>query len=202
MVGSGETMATAPDNDLFARAPDAVSIYEVSPRDGLQNEAAMISLEGKKRLLDGLIKAGLRRIEITSFVSPTWVPQLADAEELARTFRPPEGGAHVSEAIARGLRHLARHDDPAAFRTLRHEGRVDRARLHRVEQVDRLGRSWAGGAFAARRAERSSDFSDQKQQSEPRRSGAIHSGNHSVKVGNVAQPIRDPPADAGRTPPA
>lgn len=81
----------APAPDLFARTPDEVSIYEVSPRDGLQNEAAMIPIEGKKRLLQSLIKAGLRRIEITSFVSPKWVPQLADAEELARTFRPPEG---------------------------------------------------------------------------------------------------------------
>src|SRR5690606_18797399 len=41
------------------------------------------------------------------------------------------------------------HDDPAAFQALRYEGRIDRARLHRVEQVDRLGGSWAGGAFAA-----------------------------------------------------
>ncbi len=109
-------MATASDKDLFARAPDAVSIYEVSPRDGLQNEAAMISLEGKKRLLDGLIKAGLRRIEITSFVSPKWVPQLADAEELAREYRPPPGvtfGAlcpnakGLERALAAGLTEIA-----------------------------------------------------------------------------------------------
>jgi hydroxymethylglutaryl-CoA lyase len=93
-----------------------VSIYEVSPRDGLQNEAAMISLEGKKRLLDGLIKAGLRRIEITSFVSPKWVPQLADAEELAREYRPPPGvtfGAlcpnakGLERALAAGLTEIA-----------------------------------------------------------------------------------------------
>ncbi|MEZ4300457.1 MAG: hydroxymethylglutaryl-CoA lyase [Polyangiaceae bacterium] len=106
----------APDADLFARTPDAVSIYEVSPRDGLQNEAAMISLDGKKRLIDSLVNAGLRRIEITSFVSPKWVPQLADAEELARTFRPPEGvtfGAlcpnarGLERALAAGLNEIA-----------------------------------------------------------------------------------------------
>ena len=108
----------APENDvdLFARAPDAVSIYEVSPRDGLQNEAAMISLEGKKRLLDALIKAGLKRIEITSFVSPKWVPQLADAEQLAREYRPPPGvtfGAlcpnakGLERALAAGLTEIA-----------------------------------------------------------------------------------------------
>jgi len=114
--------SATPDTDLTASSPalpatpDAVSIYEVSPRDGLQNEAAMISLEGKKRLIDALIKAGLRRIEITSFVSPKWVPQLADAEELARTYRPPEGvtfGAlcpnakGLERALAAGLSEIA-----------------------------------------------------------------------------------------------
>jgi hydroxymethylglutaryl-CoA lyase len=102
--------------DLFAQTPDAVSIYEVSPRDGLQNEAAMIPIEGKKRMIESLVKAGLRRIEITSFVSPKWVPQLADAEELARTFRPPEGvtfGAlcpnakGLERALAAGLSEIA-----------------------------------------------------------------------------------------------
>ncbi len=71
--------------------PDQVSIYEVSPRDGLQNEALPIPLEGKKQLLTALIEAGLKRIELTSFVSPRWVPQLADAEELAREFQAPPG---------------------------------------------------------------------------------------------------------------
>lgn len=102
--------------DLFAQVPDAVSIYEVSPRDGLQNEATPIPLEGKRRLIDALCAAGLRRIEITSFVSPKWVPQLADAEELARTIRPPEGvtfsalcpnARGLERALAAGLREIA-----------------------------------------------------------------------------------------------
>jgi hydroxymethylglutaryl-CoA lyase len=71
--------------------PNQVSIYEVSPRDGLQNEALPIPLEGKRELLRALIAAGLKRIELTSFVSPRWVPQLADAEELARDFKAPAG---------------------------------------------------------------------------------------------------------------
>src|SRR5512140_3399856 len=69
--------------DLFERVPDAVSVYEVSPRDGLQNENTTVPLSGKLRLIDALIAAGLRRIEITSFVSPRWIPQLADADEVA-----------------------------------------------------------------------------------------------------------------------
>lgn len=107
---------TATEIDLFARTPDAVSIYEVSPRDGLQNEAVMIPIEGKKRLIEALLRAGLRRIEITSFVSPKWVPQLADAEELARAFRAPDGvtfGAlcpnakGLERALAAGLSEIA-----------------------------------------------------------------------------------------------
>ena len=68
---------------LFSGVPDRVSLYEVSPRDGLQNESATVPLRGKLRLVDALVAAGLQRIEITSFVSPKWIPQLADADELA-----------------------------------------------------------------------------------------------------------------------
>lgn len=71
--------------------PRRVSVYEVSPRDGLQNEAASVPLEDKLRLISALIVAGLRRIELTSFVSPRWIPQLADAEELVQRVKAPEG---------------------------------------------------------------------------------------------------------------
>jgi hydroxymethylglutaryl-CoA lyase len=76
---------------MLEALPDQVSIYEVSPRDGLQNEAFPIPIEGKKQLLSALIASGLKRIELTSFVSPRWVPQLADAEQLAREFQAPNG---------------------------------------------------------------------------------------------------------------
>lgn len=69
--------------DLFAKIPPAVHVYEVSPRDGLQNEPATVTLRGKVRLVDALVAAGLKKVEITSFVSPKWIPQLADADELA-----------------------------------------------------------------------------------------------------------------------
>jgi hydroxymethylglutaryl-CoA lyase len=68
---------------LFDKLPDRVSVYEVSPRDGLQNERATVALRDKVRLIEALVTAGLQRIEITSFVSPKWIPQLADADELA-----------------------------------------------------------------------------------------------------------------------
>lgn len=57
----------------------SVSIVEVAPRDGLQNEKRLVPTEDKVALVDLLSGCGFRRIEVTSFVSPKWVPQLADA---------------------------------------------------------------------------------------------------------------------------
>ena len=62
--------------------PERVTIYEVGPRDGLQNEKAVVPVGVKSEFVTRLADAGLRTIETTSFVHPTWVPQLADAEEL------------------------------------------------------------------------------------------------------------------------
>ena len=61
-----------------------VTIYEVGPRDGLQNEPDSVATEIKRQLLERLIAAGIPRIEMTSFVSPKWIPKLADADDLAR----------------------------------------------------------------------------------------------------------------------
>ncbi|MEO7665079.1 MAG: hydroxymethylglutaryl-CoA lyase [Candidatus Limnocylindrales bacterium] len=61
---------------------DRVRIYEVGPRDGLQNESAAIPLATKVEFIERLVAAGLREIEATSFVSPRAIPQLADADEL------------------------------------------------------------------------------------------------------------------------
>ena len=78
-------------SDLFDQVPPEVSIYEVSPRDGLQNERATVPFGDKLRLIDALVAAGSKRVEITSFVSPKWIPQLADAEEIAETAKAPPG---------------------------------------------------------------------------------------------------------------
>lgn len=60
-------------------APNRVSIVEMAPRDGLQNEKVLIDTAAKIKLVDMLSACGFERIEVTSFVSPKWVPQLADA---------------------------------------------------------------------------------------------------------------------------
>ncbi len=62
--------------------PERVRIHEVGPRDGLQNEKAVVPTEVKAQFIRRLADAGLRTIEATSFVHPKWVPQLADAEQL------------------------------------------------------------------------------------------------------------------------
>lgn len=66
---------------------DTVQIVEMSPRDGLQNEPTKVPTAGKIALIDMLSETGLRRIEATSFVSPKWVPQLADAAEVMQGIR-------------------------------------------------------------------------------------------------------------------
>ncbi len=67
-----------PIDDLPAR----VHVYEVGPRDGLQNESANVPVAVKADFVRRLVAAGLSTVEVTSFVHPRWVPQLADAEEL------------------------------------------------------------------------------------------------------------------------
>jgi hydroxymethylglutaryl-CoA lyase len=64
---------------------DRVRIYEVGPRDGLQNEAVAIPLKTKRAFIERLVDAGLREVEATSFVSPKAIPQLADADALLPT---------------------------------------------------------------------------------------------------------------------
>jgi hydroxymethylglutaryl-CoA lyase len=81
----------SPSPSELDQYPDRVSVYEVSARDGLQNERATVPLRSKLRLIDALAQAGLARIEITSFVSPKWIPQLADADEVARHAKAPPG---------------------------------------------------------------------------------------------------------------
>ena len=61
---------------------DFVTIFEMGPRDGLQNEKVFVPTENKIRLVDRLSECGFRKIEVTSFVSPKWVPQMADATEV------------------------------------------------------------------------------------------------------------------------
>jgi hydroxymethylglutaryl-CoA lyase len=76
---------------MAAPFPESVKIREVGPRDGFQNEPEVIPTEEKVRLIGMLADSGLRRIELTSFVRPDVIPQLADGEEVLTRFEPREG---------------------------------------------------------------------------------------------------------------
>src|SRR5262245_25968309 len=70
------------DRARMMRLPASVTIVEVGPRDGLQNERAMLATADKIAFVDRLSEAGHRAIEVSAFVSPKWVPQMADAAEV------------------------------------------------------------------------------------------------------------------------
>jgi hydroxymethylglutaryl-CoA lyase len=71
-----------PQREPLTDMPGRVTIYEVGPRDGLQNEKTLVPVEVKAEFIRRLVGAGLDTVETTSFVSPTWVPQLADSAAL------------------------------------------------------------------------------------------------------------------------
>lgn len=99
-----------------AGLPAAVTIWEVGPRDGLQNEAVTVPVEVKAEFLDRLAGAGLTVLEATSFVHPKWVPQLADAAELLAGLRRRDGVRYpvlvpnergLDRALAAGVTDIA-----------------------------------------------------------------------------------------------
>lgn len=97
---------------------DSVTIFEVGPRDGLQNEQRMIPTADKVRLIDLLPAAGFQKIEATSFVSPKWVPQMADAAEvMAAITRKPGVTYSALTPNMRGFEgaKAARVDEVAVF---------------------------------------------------------------------------------------
>ena len=89
-----------------------VSIREVGPRDGFQNEPEIIATADKVRLIDRLARTGLRRLEVTSFVRPDVIPQLADGPDVLAAIDPPDGVAlSVLIPNERGLENALRQRD-------------------------------------------------------------------------------------------
>lgn len=93
----------SPQRAHLAGLPEHVQVYEVGPRDGLQNEAEVLSPAVKVEFIRRLVAAGLTAVELTSFVSPTWVPQLADAEEVMASLGTLPGRHPVLVPNERGL---------------------------------------------------------------------------------------------------
>ncbi|MFD5264823.1 hydroxymethylglutaryl-CoA lyase [Streptomyces sp. NPDC058335] len=122
---AGPSRPSVPDHLLPATStlsglPDAVRIHEVGPRDGLQNESAVVPTDVKAAFIRRLAAAGLTTIEATSFVHPTWVPQLADAADVLTALADEPGLPHSTDlpvlvpnergldrALALGVQHIA-----------------------------------------------------------------------------------------------
>jgi hydroxymethylglutaryl-CoA lyase len=105
-----------PDKVPATGLPERVTIWEVGPRDGLQNEKSIVPVKVKLEFLDRLAAAGLTTLEATSFVHPKWVPQLADAEELLAGLVRREGVRYpvlvpnergLNRALDAGVEHIA-----------------------------------------------------------------------------------------------
>ena len=100
----------------MAKFPKAVKIVEVGPRDGLQNEKGVIPAADKIEFIDKLSETGLKTIEATSFVSPKWIPQLADADEVYKGIKKKPGVSYpvlvpnekgMERALAAGVKEIA-----------------------------------------------------------------------------------------------
>ena len=100
----------------LAGLPSRVTIYEVGPRDGLQNESAVVPVEAKAQFIERLVDAGHTWVEVTSFVPASWIPQLADAERLVEQLTYTEGVRYpalvpnprgLDRALALGVRDIA-----------------------------------------------------------------------------------------------
>jgi hydroxymethylglutaryl-CoA lyase len=102
--------------ELLERVPKQVRVVEVGPRDGLQNEAAIVATEDKVRFVEMLADAGFADIEVSSFVNPKRVPQMADAAEVFARLTPRPSIRYsalvpnrkgLERALESGVRHIA-----------------------------------------------------------------------------------------------
>ena len=100
----------------MAMLPKTVRIVEVGPRDGLQNEARTVPTDKKAEFVKLLAAAGLKDIEVASFVHPKWIPQLADAQDLIKQLEPNPNVRYsalvpnmkgLDRAIESGIRRIA-----------------------------------------------------------------------------------------------
>jgi len=81
---------------MLEKIPKRVRIMEVGPRDGLQNEPTIVDTASKIDFIEGLVNAGMKRVEVTSFVNPRWIPPLADQSEVAKGIERKDGVAYAA----------------------------------------------------------------------------------------------------------
>lgn len=125
-----------------------VTIVEVGPRDGLQNEPGFVPTATKLALIERLAECGFRRIEATAFVSPDWVPQMADHETVMRGVRPREGLRYAAlvpnlrgaeTALSAGAQELSIFTAASETFSRRNTNCSIEESLQRLEAVAKLG---------------------------------------------------------------
>lgn len=129
--------------------PTQVKLVEVGPRDGLQNESKFVPTAAKIQLIDRLAEAGLTHIEATSFVSPKWVPQLADAKEVLQGIHKHPGVSYpvlvpnllgLENAIAAGATEIAVFTAASETFSQKNTNCSIAESLQRIEQVVTLAK--------------------------------------------------------------
>jgi hydroxymethylglutaryl-CoA lyase len=131
-----------------------VRLFEVCLRDGLQNESAMVPTDVKVALAEQLVDTGFEDIEITSFVRPRWIPQLADASEVARRLRDrfPDNvrlwalvpnTIGLDRALDAGMRNIATFLSASETHNLKNVNRTVKESIDGQETV--IGRAKAEG---------------------------------------------------------
>jgi hydroxymethylglutaryl-CoA lyase len=138
--------------------PKRVRIREVGPRDGLQNEPEVVATDDKVRLIGLLAASGLRRLEVTSFVRPDVIPQLADAEQVLDGIEHPEGVAYSvlipnEKGLARALAHRRRFDEINVFLSATESHNERNVNRSIAESLQGLGRTVAAAREEGLRCE-------------------------------------------------
>src|ERR1700761_7207735 len=132
-----------------------IEIVEVGPRDGLQNESVLFSTEQKLEMIARAIDAGVRRIEVASFVNPKLVPQMADAEAVVAGLEQRDDVTYIGlvlnkrgalRAIAAGMRELGAVCAASDGFATRNQGQTSDESLAMCTEVVRLARREGRGA--------------------------------------------------------
>lgn len=130
--------------------PESIRVVEVGPRDGLQNESQPVATATKIELINRLVAAGLQTVEATSFVSPKWVPQLADAAQVFAGIDQPAGVRFpvlvpnlqgLERALAVGVREVAVFSAASEAFNRRNINAGIKESLARIEPVLALARA-------------------------------------------------------------
>ena len=129
--------------------PKSVEIFEVGPRDGLQPEPEFIPTQKKIELVDRLTDAGCPRIEVTSFVHPKWVPQMADAKEVIAGIRQRAGTVYsalvpnlrgLELAITAGLKEVVTIMSTSESHNMKNLNMTRQQSLEQVKEINRVAR--------------------------------------------------------------